>query len=130
MRRVECKKIVIIEDDDAIRETFRLCLEADGYGVETYSNGQAGIEGLRHVPEPCLILLDLMMPVMNGAEFMDEFKKLSHTIVPIPVYLCSATASEKDSEKMGCRGFIKKPVDLNVLMAIVEGFCESNCKAA
>src|ERR1041385_6209352 len=94
---MECPKICVVEHDPTTRETFRDCLESEGYGVESFANGKDALERLRRKPEPCFVLLDLMMPVMNGAEFTEEFAKLPATIVPIPVYLCSATASAKDS---------------------------------
>jgi len=130
MSKVECPKIILIEDDRDIRESTQEVLEGEGYGVEAFVNGKAAIARLHHKPEPCLILLDLMMPVMNGAEFTEEFKKLPATIVPIPVYLCSATACPEDSKRLACHGFIKKPVDLNVLLTIVQNYCEKNAKAA
>ncbi len=130
MTKVECPSIFLIEDDRDIRETTQEFLESEGYGVEAYANGKTALARLQRKPEPCLVLLDLMMPVMNGAEFMEEFKKLPVTLVPVPVYLCSATACLEDSERLACNGFIKKPVDLNVLLLIVENFCKRNAKAA
>ena len=127
---MECPKVFLVEDDTAIRETFRLCLESEGYGVESFVNGKDALERLRRKPEPCFILLDLMMPVMNGAEFMEEFAKLPAIIVPIPVYLCSATASPAECKALGCRGFVKKPVNLDVLLKIVKDFCQSSRHAA
>jgi CheY-like chemotaxis protein len=128
--RVECPKIIIVEDDRDIRETLALCLETEGYGVESYANGRDAIDRLRHKPEPCLILLDMMMPIMDGAAFMREFAKLPATIVPVPVYLCSASACAEDQKRLACHGFIKKPVDLQALLIIVGKFCETSSKAA
>ena len=126
----ECRKIVIIEDDEVIRVSFRMFLEHEGYGVESFENGKDALAYLTHEPEPCLILLDLIMPNMNGEEFMEAFKKLPATIVSIPVYLCSASACAEDSKRMGCDGFIKKPLDLNVLRMLVQSFCKKNSNAA
>jgi len=123
MRR---SKIFLIEDDEAIRTTFKLCLESEGYDVEAYENGKVALARLQQVPEPCLILLDFMMPIMGGMEFMLEFAKLPATVVPVPVYLCSATASSGESRKMGCNGFIKKPVDLEVLLKTVKDYCPTS----
>jgi len=126
MSYLECPKILIIEDDSEIRELLRIALEGKGYGVESFSNGKLAIERLHHKPEPCLILLDLMMPVMNGIEFMREFAKLPITIVPIPVYLCSATSSAAKAKRIKCNGFIKKPVDMEAFFLIVHIFCKTN----
>ena len=116
-------KLFLIEDDEAIRTTFQICLESEGYSVESFENGKEALERLHKVPEPCLILLDFMMPIMNGTEFMKEFSSLPATVIPVPVYLCSATASLIESKNMGCMGFIKKPVDLEILLKIVKNYC-------
>ena len=116
-------KLFLIEDDEAIRTTFQICLESEGYDVESFENGKLALERLHKVPEPCLILLDFMMPIMNGTEFMTEFSSLPATVIPVPVYLCSATASPIESKNMGCMGFIKKPVDLDILLRIVKNYC-------
>ena len=67
---------------------------------------------------------------MNGMEFMMEFTKFPATVIPVPVYLCSATADKDESKKMGCTGFIKKPVDLEVLLKIVKDCCPTKDEAA
>ena len=127
---MECLKIFIVEDDQAIRETFEEALTMEGYGVESFANGQKAIDRLRIAPEPCLVLLDMMMPVMNGKDFMEHFHTLPATILPIPVYLVSATSNNEASKKMGCKGFVKKPVDLDALLLIVKHFCKTNQMAA
>lgn len=122
---------MVIEDDENIRATFHMCLEHEGYAVESYSNGKDALARLEHCPDPCLILLDLMMPVMNGAEFMREFAKFPKAeIAPIPIYLCSATADAKEAKEMGCLGFVRKPLDLNILLMIVEKYCKTIEEAA
>ena len=126
----ECLKIFIVEDDDNIREIFSLALKFEGYDVESFANGQEAIDRLRKTIEPCLVLLDMMMPVLNGEGFMEQFHKLPATIIPIPVFLISATSTKQESQKMGCRGFIKKPVDLDALLSIVRQFCKTIQTAA
>jgi CheY-like chemotaxis protein len=127
---VDCPKVIVIEDDHDIRQVFQELLEGEGYAVEAYESGQEALDRLTRKPEACLILLDMMMPGMDGAQFMAEFAKLPATIVPIPVYLCSAVATAEKAKAMDCRGFIKKPVDLNVLLLIVQQFCRSVLKSA
>ena len=121
----QCPKILVIEDDIDIREAMELFLTSEGYGVESFSDGHVALDRLHKLPEPCLVFLDMMMPMMNGWEFMEEFKKHPATIVPIPVYLCSASATREDSKTLGCRGFIKKPFELTCLIHIVEKYCET-----
>jgi CheY-like chemotaxis protein len=89
-------------------------------------NGKEALQSLERHQEPCLIFLDMLMPVMGGREFMAEFSKRPLTIVPIPVYLVSATAQKKDGDEMGCLGFIKKPFNIEILLSIVKSHCKSN----
>ncbi len=67
-------KIAIVEDDQAISQMYRIKFEADGYQVETASNGKLGLE-LAEKMKPDVILLDLMMPIMNGDEMLVELRK-------------------------------------------------------
>jgi CheY-like chemotaxis protein len=106
-------------------------LESEGYSTESFADGKLALERLRSNPESCLILLDLLMPVMTGWEFMEEFQKLPVTVVPIPVYLFSVVETkEGEPEKMGATGFVKKPVKLDLLLQIVDEHCKSAKKAA
>lgn len=67
-------KIAIIEDDQAISQMYRIKFEAEGYEVETASNGKHGLE-LAEKMKPDIILLDLMMPEMNGDEMLSQMRK-------------------------------------------------------
>jgi CheY-like chemotaxis protein len=127
----ECPKIVVIENDPNIRMVVRSLLESEGYTVEAYEDGRVALERLRQSPETCLILLDLLMPAMSGWEFMAEFLKLPVTVVPIPVYLFSVTREVPgEATAMGAQGFIKKPVNLETLIQIVNDHCRHARKAA
>lgn len=68
------KKIAIIEDDQAISQMYRMKFEAEGYEVETAGNGKLGL-GLIESMKPDIILLDLMMPEMNGDEMLTKLRK-------------------------------------------------------
>lgn len=67
-------KVAIIEDDQAISQMYRIKFEAEGYDVETAENGKLGLE-LAKKMRPDVILLDLMMPVMNGEEMLAALRK-------------------------------------------------------
>jgi len=67
-------KIAIIEDDQAISQMYRIKFEAEGYEVETAENGKLGLE-LAESMKPDIILLDLMMPIMNGEEMLASLRK-------------------------------------------------------
>lgn len=66
-------KIAIIEDDAAISQMYRIKFEAEGFVVETAENGQLGLELLEKM-KPDIVLLDLMMPVMNGDELLEKLR--------------------------------------------------------
>lgn len=114
------KSILVIEDDKEIQESLKMALELDGYNVFTADNGKEGIEKLRKMPTPCIILLDLMMPVMNGWEFMEVIGK-DLMLSTIPVVIVSAVGDKKGIPKT--EGYIKKPIDLDALLNTVSKHC-------
>lgn len=113
--------ILIVEDDQDIRETLMSVLEDEGYAVLGAANGQVGLEVLAKGDRPCMILLDLMMPVMSGAEFLSKMRK-DDWLAPIPVIVVSAWPKEARGIS-GVQGFVKKPVDLRLLLELAEKFC-------
>ena len=112
--------IMVVEDEQVIRETLTLALEIEGYQVFTAANGREGLDLLATIPKPCLILLDLMMPVMNGWEFMDKINKTpAFSDIPIVV----VTAFRDKARTIKEKGVLLKPFDLTVLYATVEKWC-------
>ena len=84
------KKILIIEDDEDIREGVRLLLESEEFSVIEAKNGAEGLELLK--PDTALIILDIMMPGMNGLRTCEEIRKVSN----VPVLFLTAKARESD----------------------------------
>jgi CheY-like chemotaxis protein len=121
---MKCSNIVVIEDDTSIREMLCLALESEGYSVVCFSDGKKALDGLRSVRDPCLILLDLMMPIMGGLEFLKERLKMGDVILAIPVIIVSATTERATNEKnISYQGILKKPVNVDILLQLVEDFC-------
>lgn len=115
-----CKTILIVEDDEGIRDALKLILEFGGYEVETAENGKVGIERLSTIAKPCVILLDLMMPVMDGWAFADIMKKnMSFATIPIVV----VTAFADKAKSVGAARIVKKPVDMDTLLGFVREYC-------
>lgn len=115
-----CKSILVVEDDQDIRDTLGQMLELEGYEVTSAANGQEALAALERIPSPCLILLDLMMPVMNGWEFLERRKE--HTaFATIPVVVVSAAGDRAQSAVAS--GYIKKPIDWDGLMKFVTEYC-------
>lgn len=117
----KCKNILIIDDEDAIRESLKDVLELQGYNVTTAKDGKEGISTLSKMNQtPCMILLDLMMPGMNGWDFLD-FQRSTPVYASIPVIICSAY--EASARSIGTSPVILKPVKLNSLLDAVTAFC-------
>lgn len=84
----DAKRVLVVEDDDDIRNTLAELLEGEGYEVSSAADGRQGLErALEQMPD--VILLDLMMPVMNGWEFREEQKR-DPAIAGVPVVVVSA----------------------------------------
>jgi CheY-like chemotaxis protein len=117
---MSCKPVLVVEDDDDIRNALQDILITEGYTVFCANNGQEGVDILKKMECPGLILLDLMMPVMNGWEFI-TVKDKDVQLAPIPVVVVSAVADR--GKPVHARGFIKKPINLDVLLKVVSQYC-------
>jgi len=116
-----CNKILLVEDDSDIRTTLKEVLELEGYEVVPAGNGKEAFDALQVMTEhPCLILLDLMMPIMNGWEFL-EAQQAATTLSSIPVVVVSAAGDKARSAK--ANGFIKKPIEVDGLLNMIKQFC-------
>ena len=121
MSEKNCNSILVVEDDDSIREAMVEMLEMEGYRTYAAINGKNALSLLKdNIPKPCLVLLDMMMPIMNGREFLDEMMKDAF-LAPIPVLIVSAIADPSNSK--GSVGFLKKPVDIDSVLSIVSKYC-------
>ncbi len=113
-------RILVVEDDESIRETFKLALEVQGYTVFTASNGKEAIDLLQKISRPSLILLDLMMPVMDGWGFVEELEKKGN-FSSVPVVVVSAFTEK--AKPIKAKAIVKKPVDLDLLFDVVSRYC-------
>ncbi|MGE3263510.1 MAG: response regulator [Bacteriovoracia bacterium] len=120
-----CKKILVIEDNEDIREAITSALADEGYETEFAEDGQVGLTKLKESTTPTLVLVDLMMPAMNGWEFLDEKDKiktsLDHKFVTVSAV--AANQSLEDPTPLDTDGTIKKPIRLEELWATVTKFC-------
>jgi CheY-like chemotaxis protein len=121
----KCRSILVVEDEKGIQEVLKIALEMEGYIVYTADNGKAGMEMLPSIPTPCLILLDLMMPVMNGWQFVEVISK-DITLATIPVVIVTAYGDRAKS--IPSKGILKKPIDLDSLLKTVEKWCNGITK--
>jgi len=116
------KSVLLVEDDDDIRECLSELLADAGYGVVTAPNGAVALAYLQKCEHPCLILLDLIMPVMNGSELLSALRS-DDVLAPLPVVVVSATPEEALNVRPLTQGFVKKPVDFELLLELVGRYC-------
>jgi CheY-like chemotaxis protein len=118
------QNIFIIEDDADLRETMKELLELEGFSVVTAENGREGIELLERNGKPCLILLDMMMPVMNGWEFLETMQRDQQALLAqTRVAVVSAAAEMADLQQYGC-SVLSKPVNVDRLFALAHAACD------
>jgi len=114
--------VLIIDDDRDIRDAIQELLEAEGYAVCTAENGAVALQQLRHV-RPQLILLDLMMPVMDGASFR-EAQMNDDSLAAIPTIVMSARSDPgREAGPLLVRACLSKPIELDELLALVAHYC-------
>ena len=113
-------QILVVEDDADVREAVIESLLSVGYRVGWASNGSEALHKLRAMtPQPKLILLDLMMPVVDGWQFREE-QLADPTIARVPVV---AMTARREVQGLSVDGFLKKPIDLAALLAAVQPHC-------
>jgi len=117
----EARSILLVEDDAGIRESVADCLESEGYRVAPASNGMEGLDWLRREGRPDLIVLDLVMPVMNGAEFLNALRGDS-ALRDIPVVLMTAAMPSSSQPLPRATGYLSKPFELSELLDAIERY--------
>jgi two-component system, chemotaxis family, chemotaxis protein CheY len=112
-------RVLVADDEPLLRTLFAIAFEADGYDVETAADGAEALEKACQQP-PQLIVLDLMMPVMDGWGFLEAWQgqPASQTV---PVVIMSAGCRQAEQPRLDVQAFLTKPFDLDRLSAIVAG---------
>jgi CheY-like chemotaxis protein len=113
------KTIVLVEDDDGIRETMAALLEDEGFRVVQAANGEEGLAAIRAATDPCLVLLDLWMPVMNGWQMLEAMRR-DEALRRVPVVVISAAGDLTPPD--GAAAFLRKPIRLETLLRNVDQF--------
>lgn len=121
-------RVLVIDDDAASRSTLQLILERDGYTVSSAGDGRQALELLRGGLTPDVILLDLLMPVMNGWQFLEELRR-DAALTSIPVIVVSALDPvQTRAALLGAIDYLHKPVDLDELAAKVQSQTRPKCE--
>jgi CheY-like chemotaxis protein len=121
MRREHPLTVVVVDDQALFRRSIQDRLRADGYDVVGAENGFEALELLQVTPGPCVVLLDLMMPVMNGVEFLNTLEK-RHESENVRVMLVSGNGVVDrvalDSKRIVAR--LQKPLEMNELRSALQ----------
>jgi CheY-like chemotaxis protein len=113
-------RVLIVDDDADIREALTDTLQDEGLQVAATENGQAALDYLRSNARPAVILLDWMMPVMDGAQFYAELSR-DPELCAVPVVLLTADANARErAATLGIAGYLKKPVNVEDLLSAIQ----------
>jgi CheY-like chemotaxis protein len=117
------RSILLVEDDLDLREALSMVLEAEGYRIVGAANGLEALTQLRRSGPPCLILLDLMMPIMDGWQFRAE-QQQDPALASIPVVVFSADGRVPEKARaLGAVAYCRKPIDFDVLLETIRRYC-------
>jgi CheY-like chemotaxis protein len=116
--------VLVVEDDYYTREAFAFVAEASGVETAIASNGREALDKLRSGVRPCIIVLDLAMPVMDGFAFR-RVQMADPVLADVPVVVMSGGgwASELEARKLGVTMFLRKPVEPEQLALAVTAGC-------
>jgi CheY-like chemotaxis protein len=114
---------MIVEDDYDTREMLGRFLELEGFEVRSAANGDLALQALQGC-RPCVIILDLMMPVMNGWQFR-EAQQRDPALATIPVVVITAAGPRQEIPPISANGWLSKPVDFDRLLATIGPLCQT-----
>lgn len=123
MREPHERMVLVVEDDVDVREALVEVLADHEFPSVEAANGKEALEKLKGGVRPCVILLDVMMPLMDGAEFR-RHQRADPDLSAIPVVVLTAHANgSAAAAEMDAQGYLRKPVELDNLIGTVCRFC-------
>jgi CheY-like chemotaxis protein len=120
--------VLLVEDDAEVRSSVAEILELEGFAVDTAVHGRQALDKLRSGAAPSVLLLDLMMPVMNGLELL-ECLRGDAGLTPPPVIVLSANRGY-EAEDLGVEAIVRKPFDVEALLGNITSVLRKRQKAA
>jgi CheY-like chemotaxis protein len=115
------RTVLVVDDERDVRDALRLTLEIEGYDVCTAAHGADALGQLEGGLMPSVVLLDLMMPVMNGPDFLHALRA-NPRFVDLPVIVVTAFSRMADDLRargLAAQAFVQKPIDVDDLLAII-----------
>ena len=119
--------ILVIDDDADIRELIKILLESDGYDVNIASDGVEALEQLRSGPLPGLIILDLMMPRIDGEEFMKQIRQARYGHIPV-VVMSGYNSAQKQARELDADSCLMKPIEVEELFNTVKQYTTKSAR--
>ena len=105
--------MLVIDDDADVRELLRIALAADGYEVASVANGREALHYLRSHADVCIILLDLLLPIMDGSQFRTaQLRDRALAWIPL-VVMSGSVDAPRHARELGARRLVRKPLDLD-----------------
>jgi CheY-like chemotaxis protein len=105
--------VLVVDDDADVREMLRIALDVEGYRVAGVENGRAALDHLRSHADTCIILLDLLLPIMDGAHFRAaQLRDRSLGWIPV-VVMSGGPDSDRQARELGARQLVRKQLDLD-----------------
>jgi len=115
--------VLLVEDDVGLRRSLVDLVEAEGHAALSAGNGFEAVELLRHASKPSLILLDLMMPVMNGWAFL-KYRNEHPVLFDVPVVVTTAwNEVPGEADAIGVQGYLRKPLVPSEVTEIIRQYC-------
>jgi CheY-like chemotaxis protein len=111
--------VLLVEDEEDLRETMREALEAEGYTVVAACEGEEALAAIQGIEHLCLVLLDLLMPGMNGWDFFAALRALPG-LQAVPVIVHTSAPSRAP---IGVTRVLQKPLKLDRLLEVVHEYC-------
>jgi CheY-like chemotaxis protein len=113
--------VLIVEDEEDLRELMRDALQMQGYTVVTAEEGTDALRKIDDIGRPCVILLDLLMPGMNGWDFFDKLRERPE-LASVPVIIHSSASSRAPA---GATRVLQKPLAFDSLLSVVAEYCSN-----
>jgi CheY-like chemotaxis protein len=111
--------VLVVEDEEELREMMRDALELNGYQVVTAGDGQDALDKIGGIEHLCLVILDLLMPVMNGWNFVERMRQRAE-LTSVPVVVHSSAPADPPA---GVTRVLQKPMNFDRLLSIVGEYC-------
>jgi len=114
----DCRLVLVVDDDQDLREMLALVLQGHGYRTQEAVDGVDALEQIEAGAQPSLVLLDLRMPRMNGTELLLALKDRERTTIPV-VVITGDLGGAREALAAGARTCVRKPIDMDALLDTV-----------